>query len=297
MRGLFGFALSLVLSGVLHAETVTGLVDTTPEELSAQQAAADADLAALRSLLEGGDNKDSMPDGDKAGGHNESGKPLLKRHNKARVDEESFATVLPVSQATQAQQKYQALVGQVQASEYPQQVLPLLDAFVDQYPQHRDARLLLARQYMLAQQLESVLTVLTPLLTPIHRKSHPDWQPWFWAGSAHLALANTEQARDLLEVAVSKDSSRVDIWVQLSVLEQETDNHAGALQYLDIALQLDQNHADIYLNRAYSLEHLGDFSNALKSYQQYLVARSPSVNSVKPTVLRRVTKLAQIAKR
>ncbi|MEM9622483.1 MAG: tetratricopeptide repeat protein [Pseudomonadota bacterium] len=270
------------------------LVDASAEDLTELQAQASAEIAALRALMSNGQ---PQPD---ATLENEADKPVHQprktRDDIPREAEDSFATVLPVATATEAQQAFSQLNKAAAAAQMPSQLVPQVEAFVAQYPQHRDGRLLLARLQMLGHQAESVVDVVSPLLTPIYRQNHPDWQPWFWAGTAHLATGNVLLARDHLEVALSKQGRKVEIWVQLAVVQQELDNHAAALQYLDVAGQLDPNFADVYLNRAYSYEHLGQYPDALKAYQRFLVAGTYSSSNLKPAVMRRVALLTQMSR-
>ncbi len=165
--------------------------------------------------------------------------------------------------------------------------------FVGNHSGHRGARLMLARLQLLRDLPDEALDTLAPLLNTGAKHSHPDWQPWFWAGTARLAMGEIDAARDYLEVALSKNSAQADVWVQLAVLEQEVSNHAGALQYLSIANQLAPNRGEIHLNRAYSFEHSGEYEEALKAYQRFVVSSVGENNRVlKPLVLRRISTLA-----
>ena len=74
-----------------------------------------------------------------------------------------------------------------------EEALRELQTFVQNYPRHREARLLLARTYSINVEHDRVLAVLRPLVTPLARDSDPDWQPWFWTGTAHLALGDLVQ--------------------------------------------------------------------------------------------------------
>ena len=152
------------------------------------------------------------------------------------------------------------------------QTLDALQSFVDEFPAYRDGRLALARLQIMHEASANAVDTLQPLTTPLMEADHPDWQAWFWRGSAKLAMDDLESARKDLEVALAKDKSQAVVWIQLAVVEQELRNHTAALQYLDIAQQLDPTAGQIYLNRAYSLEHLGDFENAQVAYRSFLIA-------------------------
>lgn len=162
-------------------------------------------------------------------------------------------------------------------------------AFVTREPRHREARLMLGRLQILAGNQLEAITTLAPVLLP----GHPDWQPWFWTGTAYLSMGEVELARQNLDVALSKNGVSVDVWVQLAVLEQELENHAGALQYLAIAEQIDPRAAAPHLNKAYSFERLNRFPEALHAYQRFLVGdMNRDEIALRPTVLRRIAAIA-----
>ncbi len=170
-----------------------------------------------------------------------------------------------------------------------------LAAYVTAHPHHREARVTLARLYILSDSPGVALQTLAPLLTPLAKRQHPDWQPWFWAGTAYLAEGDHARARQMLDAAVAKDSASADVWIQLAVLEQEVDNHSGALQYIAIAEQLDADAGAVHLNRGYSLERLGRLEDALSAYQRFLVSdMSHSSVSLRPTVMRRIADIAAV---
>ena len=174
----------------------------------------------------------------------------------------------------------------------PQDRRQLLQDFIAAHPRHRDARLHLAREMLLADLPSQALVVLTPLTQVAHRRGHPDWQPWFWQGSAYLALDEPEQARAVLEVALGKDESVAEIWVQLAVVEQALENHAGALQYLQIAEQLAPRLAQVHLGKAYSYERQGYVQQAQAAFRTYLISDTQSVyRTTRPAVVRHLAQM------
>lgn len=175
----------------------------------------------------------------------------------------------------------------------PKRARQLVAEFLKDHPTHREAAITLGRLHILNNQPQMALHVLDPLVSSVGAKNHSDWQAWFWAGTAYLAIGDTEAAREMLDVAVAKEGKAVEVWVQLAVLEQELGNHATALQYIAIAEQNDANAAEVYLNRAYSLEHLGEFDAALRAYRQFMVSEmSANVEALRPSVMRRMTLLS-----
>ena len=176
----------------------------------------------------------------------------------------------------------------------PGKRVAILQAFVADHPDHRDARLHLARELMLSDMPARVLIALAPLTDKAQRRVHPDWQPWFWLGSAYLSLGEIDKAREHLDVAMGKDQTVAEIWLQLAIAEQAQENHAGALQYLQIAEQLNPDVALIYLNKAYSHERRGDVEPARFAYQRFLTSRTSALAStVRPAVVRHLAVLAE----
>ncbi|MEM7077050.1 MAG: hypothetical protein AAF513_00350 [Pseudomonadota bacterium] len=175
----------------------------------------------------------------------------------------------------------------------PEQRRAELTAFVARHPQHRTARLELVRMLVLGDDLINAGLKLEPLLDHYLRDTHPDWQPWFWAGTLELMHGNVSAARAHLEVALTKTSSQASIWLQLAVLEQQAENCAGALQYLQIARRLDPALPGIALNEGYCLERLGEPHRALGAYQEHLAnpAGEPRAG-VRMQVVKHVAELA-----
>jgi tetratricopeptide (TPR) repeat protein len=223
----------------------------------------------------------------------ESGQNKSVQREEIVRDEPSLAHIPSGRMPAKAYTKFAGLRDKLRNT---QDVLVLTDelaSFVNANPQHREARITLGRLQILVGEPKEALRTFSPLLESAHAKSHPDWQPWFWAGTAYLALTDMEMARQHLDVAVAKNGGVVDVWIQLAVLEQETGNHAGALQYIAIAEQIDSQAAAVYLNRAYSLEQMGRFEEALKAYQRFLVSDMDSAaKSLRPTILRRIATIA-----
>ena len=165
-----------------------------------------------------------------------------------------------------------------------------VEAFVAEHPDHLPGRLLLARQALLNDAPITALEALAPLLT----ETQADWQPWFWAGTAYLAQGEIEVARTHLQRSLAKGSDRAVIWNQLAVLEQESGNFGGSLTNLDIALQLDPGFAVSHLNRAYTLERLGRFEQALEAYRSYLIQPGrPTAQSQHARVIGRIQELTR----
>lgn len=209
-----------------------------------------------------------------------------------RSDEASFAS-MPAAEQGQTARTFAALRAEVEQVDSPDYRLNAYQQFVQQHPAHRDARLHLARELMLNDQPEQVLVVLAPLTAAGQKRTHPDWQPWFWLGSAYLSKNEPVKARSALEVALSKEQDIPEIWVHLAIAEQAMDNHAGALQYLEIAERLAPRLAQVHLNKAYSYERRGDLQQARTSYQKFLIGEGSVVtSSTRPAIVRHLEMLA-----
>ena len=213
---------------------------------------------------------------------------VRKRSAKPRAGEDTFAKKLHGKGGKE--DEAQVLLAAVDRGEAE---VSELATFVRANPGYRGARITLARMQILANEPEKALQTLAPLTQAIHESQHPDWQPWFWQGTAYLRQGELEKARRNLEVALSKARENANVWVQLAVVEQEFENHAGALQYLAIAEQLDPALGEVYLNRAYSLERMGRVEPAARAYRSFLLAESHSSSGpTRAQVARRISTLA-----
>jgi len=285
-----GLLCSFSVAGPLD---VSEIVASDTDTLKTHQANAQVAREALTMLLEGVETLSA-----KAAGQQDVKTTTQQRHLReelVRQDEPSVAQIPTSFMSAQARTKFVALRDQIRTTQDIIFAASELAAFVQQTPNFREARLALGRLQILLDQPNEALATFAPLLLPIARTSHPDWQPWFWAGTAYLVQGDIEQARKYLDVAVAKNSAVVEVWIQLAVLEQEVDNHAGALQYVAIAEQLDPSVAAIHLNRAYSLEQLGRFEDALQAYQRFLISQHDySSQSLRPSVVRRISTISAV---
>jgi tetratricopeptide (TPR) repeat protein len=100
----------------------------------------------------------------------------------------------------------------------------------------------------------------------------PDrWEPWFWAGTAQLALGQLEAASSSLEHANKLNPGVAQIKIQRAIVAQEKGDHLTAIALLNKAGVLSPDSAQIFLNLGYSHDALGMTSEANKDYQRYLV--------------------------
>ena len=290
MIKLTTLALLLFLGGSQASVSSSEMSAMPASELQAKQVEVEAKQAALRKLVTDVEhqNEDESAPSTRVEGKEKD----TSRSNVARENEKSLAQILPVTKGVRMTSAYARLEAELEGQD-ADRAKTTLSEFLRHYPEHRDARLQLAREYVVSGEAQKALEVVESLTTTGHENSHPDWQPWFWSASAHLALGNAVLAREQLELALTKESEVADVWVQLAVVEQELDNHAGALQYLNIAERLQPRLGSIHLNKAYSLEHLEEFDGAINAYQRYLVADdATSSGAARRIVLRRLSELA-----
>ncbi len=290
MIKLTTLTLLLFLGGSQSSVSSSEMSAMPASELQSKQIQVEAKQAVLRKLV--ADTAHSDKEQSARGAVEDEKEKIGPRSNVAREDEKSLAQILPVTKGVRMTSAYARLEAELEGQD-ADRAKTTLNEFLRRYPEHRDARLQLAREYVVSGEAQKALEVVASLTTTGHENSHPDWQPWFWSASAHLALGNAVLAREQLELALTKESEVADVWVQLAVVEQELDNHAGALQYLNIAERLQPRLGSIHLNKAYSLEHLEEFDAAISAYQRYLVADdATSSGAARRIVLRRLSELA-----
>ncbi len=195
----------------------------------------------------------------------------------------TVALVSVLLSANVTAQSFEAILEQNQDANSLEQ-LQQLQHYLEQNTNHRPARLLIARLQLQEQLYDQALQTIEPLL----QSQHPAWEPWFVAGSAHLGQGNFNAARQQLDTALVKGGQQAQVWLQIAVLEQEQNNHAAALQYLDIAQGLQPELEKIYLNQAYSLERLQQPKRALVAYQNFLkrVGLAKAATTAQPSSLR-----------
>ena len=93
---------------------------------------------------------------------------------------------------------------------------------------------------------------------------------WFIKGSAHLGLGQLEPAEFALSAARSLAPQSAQVVVQLSILHQEKEQHALAVEMLRDAASLHPGVPEIYLNLGYSQLALGADSEARVSFRIFL---------------------------
>ncbi|MCR9261401.1 MAG: hypothetical protein NXH95_16900 [Pseudomonadaceae bacterium] len=274
-------------SGTLNA---SDLSTASIAELDDRKSQAVQANQALATLLEGVTSEaapvdTAQPEADKKTGPSRSSVP--------REDEQALARIpgeIKQGSQTQTFANLRKRLTQLPSSE----AQTLIAGFLKDHPDHREATITLARMQILENQPSTAIETLDFLVSSVANRRHPDWQPWFWAGTAYLELGEIEAARRMLELAVAKEGKVAEIWVQLAVVEQELDNHAAALQYIGIAEQVDAEAALVHLNRAYSLERLGEFDAALNAYRQFMSSEmSAGSEALRPSVMRRMALLAE----
>lgn len=268
-----------LLTLVLAQSNLHQLTNSSVENLAAEQAEAETRKVQIEKLLAALDNsKQQDTTGEPSSAEQEKTQSTAAATKKSiqrvgpRNTEASFARV-PVNELSRSESDYTRMMQRL-----PQlsstQAAESLRQFVQDFPEHNQARLHLARNYTVNGKPDQALNALQPLLATMHQGIGIDWQPWFWAGTAYLNLGQLDQARDHLQRALNADTDNPHVWVQLAVVEQEAGHHAASIQYLNFAEEIAPGLDVIYLNRAYSLERIEDVSGATTAYHRYLTSDS-----------------------
>ncbi|MDZ4202959.1 MAG: tetratricopeptide repeat protein [Gallionella sp.] len=96
------------------------------------------------------------------------------------------------------------------------------------------------------------------------------FEPWFWLGSAQLALGQMDAADASLERAGELNPKVAQIWIQRAIVAQERGDHAAAIRLLTEARTLSPKSPQIYLNLGYSHEALGQAEEAERNFIRFL---------------------------
>ena len=163
-------------------------------------ARAEAARAALTALLQG---VDATSEDDESNVHAGSTSDGI-REESVRADELSSAHIPQNVMPSQARRKFTELRDKLFNARDIVIVADELQEFVGAHPTHREARLAMGRLQILMDQPSAALTTFAPLLSTVAEKNHPDWQPWFWAGTAYLAsrLYRPDAARRFVPPAI-----------------------------------------------------------------------------------------------
>ena len=96
------------------------------------------------------------------------------------------------------------------------------------------------------------------------------WEVPFWLGTAYLLDGQLDNAELMLDDALSLQSDVVEIWVQRAVVAQERQQPQVALQFLEVAAQVDGGFPLTFLNVGIAYESLGEMQNARGAYGRFL---------------------------
>ena len=100
----------------------------------------------------------------------------------------------------------------------------------------------------------------------------PDNRADFWLvkGSAYLGAGQLDLAQAALESARELAPDNAQIAVQQAILQQETGDHAGALQTLEAVADKHPDVPEIFLNQGYSQQAIGAERAATRSFRIFL---------------------------
>lgn len=102
-------------------------------------------------------------------------------------------------------------------------------------------------------------------------RDFPDrWEPLHWLGTAQLARGRLDEAENALERATALNPNTPHVWIQRAVAAQERQDHAAAVNYLREAEKLAPRMPEIFLNKGFSHDALGQSNDAEKSFSRFL---------------------------
>jgi len=96
------------------------------------------------------------------------------------------------------------------------------------------------------------------------------WEPLHWLGTAQLGLGRLGEAENALERATALNPNAPHVWIQRAVAAQERQNHAAAISHLLEAEKLAPRMPEIFLNKGFSHDALGQTNDANKSFSRFL---------------------------
>ncbi len=113
------------------------------------------------------------------------------------------------------------------------------------------------------------------------------WEQHFWLGTAYLLDGQLNHAADALDRALAQQGNSAALWVQRAVVEQEQGRYPVALQFLEVASQVEPGFPMTYLNAAHAYESMGRWDNARSAYGQFLKHSAQQGHSARMLRLRR----------
>lgn len=96
------------------------------------------------------------------------------------------------------------------------------------------------------------------------------WQTVFLLGTAYLLHGDLNAASSALDMALGLNGSVAEVWVQRAVVEQEFGRPETALRLLKVALEIEPDCVEAYLNVGYSYEMMNRPKDARIAYAEYL---------------------------
>lgn len=131
-------------------------------------------------------------------------------------------------------------------------------------PSHAEARLLLGQLLTKSGEARKAIHVLTPLLD----EQSPNWQAWFWAGSAMLLSGDLSGAGQALDQALLRERQSPEIWIQRAIVAQEVGDAESAMRLLNAAARLAPDDARVMLNIAVVANALPGMTEATEVYYE-----------------------------
>lgn len=152
-------------------------------------------------------------------------------------------------------------------------------------------KLAYAQHFIQKRRYERAVAVLQPLFI----KPPERWEPWFWLGTAQLALGQLEKARASLVEGLARDATVPQLWVQRALVSQQQGRIGEALDALRQAELLAPKLPEVHLNLGYALEVERNRLVALKHYRMFLTLTEgkKSYHATRKKVLDRISRLGK----
>ena len=151
-------------------------------------------------------------------------------------------------------------------------------------------RLQQARKLIQAREYEQAVRLLAPLF----RDPPPEWQPWFWMGTALLGKGDIEKADQFFLSGLARNDKIPQLWIQRALVAQQRGNYQLAIHELRQAESLQANLPHIHLNLGYAYEQMGNDRLANQYYGKFLQLSegNPEFFSTRKKILARFTELS-----
>ncbi len=126
----------------------------------------------------------------------------------------------------------------------------------------------------------------------LEKFSGETWRTRYLAGVAWSGLNRWEDARSALSASRQKNPNHTQVALYLSIALQELGRHGEALKLMDQVIADKPNAPELWLNRAHSLQAMGQTTGATQNLRRFLElsADRPDLRSQRTWVQNRLAK-------